>query len=434
MLSIITDIFNTREIAIAILISLLIIFALYKSSKDIMDSFKSVLEIFFSKKIITPILIMFFYSLILIYILNTLGLWENHQIKNYIYWLIGVGIVTHFKKDTYSIKSVLKDTLSLIVIFQFILTFYTFNLFFELIFISIISFLSMVKVVIDKDDEDKKNVNKFIDILLSIFGFTLIFLTAKEYWNNFDEFANSKTLYDFFVPTFLSIMAIPYYYLFFILIRYESSFMRMGFSIKNKKLLQYAKLKGILAFNFDSKSFEYWSNNLSSYNISRDSIQKSIREIKKLNKLKNNLYKVDIKKGWHPFIANSFLKDYDIETNDYRRSYIDLWSATSNYLRISEEYSHIYYRIEGKLEYINRLELQLFFYKKEKLKIEKSYNLFMNMCNELSIKAVKYKLPDDIINSIIGDDDLTKEYYNKKFVVKHQSFETGAYQLIFTIY
>lgn len=98
MVSTITDIFNTREIAIAILFFSLIIFALYKSSKDIIDSFKSVLEIFFSKKIITPILIMFFYSLILIYILNIVGLWENHQIKNYIYWLIGVGVITHFNK------------------------------------------------------------------------------------------------------------------------------------------------------------------------------------------------------------------------------------------------------------------------------------------------------------------------------------------------
>jgi len=70
----------------------------------------------------------------------------------------------------------------------------------------------------------------------------------------------------------------------------------MNFSIKDKELLQYAKLKGILAFNFDIKSFENWSNNLSSYDISKDSIQKSIEEIKKLNKFKSNLYEVDIKK------------------------------------------------------------------------------------------------------------------------------------------
>ncbi len=95
---------------------------------------------------------MFLYSLFLVYLLNSLDLWEKHQIKNYIFWLIGIGILTHFRQDKYSIKSVFKDTLSLIVIFQFFLTFYTFNLFFELIFIFIISILAMVKVIIDNDN------------------------------------------------------------------------------------------------------------------------------------------------------------------------------------------------------------------------------------------------------------------------------------------
>lgn len=434
MFSIITDIFNTREIAIAILFFSLIIFALYKNSEEIIKSFRGVLKAFFNKKIITPILIMFLYSLVLIYILNTFSLWENHQIKNYIYWLISIGILTHFKQNSFNIKSVLKDTLSLIVIFQFILTFYTFNLFFELIFILVVSLLSISKIFIDKNKENMKTVNTFIDILLSIFGFILIFLTAKEYLNNFDEFANAKTLYDFLVPTYFSIMAIPYFYLFFMIVTYESSFVSLNYAVKDKKLLKYAKLKGIIAFNFDAKSFQKWSQNLFSYDINKNSIKESIQEIKKLNKLKKNIYEVDIKKGWHPFIANSFLKDYDIFINDYRRSYSDIWSGTSNYIRISEEYSHIFYKIEGNLEYINKLEVQLFFYQKDKFNIEKSYNLFVNICNNLLFQSLKNKLPEDIFNSLIGNNDLTKEYYNKKFRIKHQSFETGAYQLIFTIY
>lgn len=56
------------------------------------------------------------------------------------------------------------------------------------------------------------------------------------------------------------------------------------------------------------------------------------------------------------------------------------------------------------------------------------------MCNDLTIKSLKNELPKDVLNSLIGDNDLTKEYYNKKFVVSHQSFETGAYQVIFTIH
>ena len=54
------------------------------------------------KSFFTPILFMFLYSLGMVYFLNKIKILENHQIKNFIYWLIAVGILTHFKKDNYS--------------------------------------------------------------------------------------------------------------------------------------------------------------------------------------------------------------------------------------------------------------------------------------------------------------------------------------------
>lgn len=104
MFSTINDIFNTREIATAILFLVFSIYVLSKNAKGILESLKNVFKAFFTKKILMTLFIMFLYSLGLVYILNSLGCWENHQIKNYIFWLIGVGVLTHFQKDTYSIK------------------------------------------------------------------------------------------------------------------------------------------------------------------------------------------------------------------------------------------------------------------------------------------------------------------------------------------
>lgn len=123
MLNII-DVFNIREIATGIIVFFLIFFVIYKDKdKEVLNSLKSVINSFLSSKIITPILFMFLYSVGMVYLLYKIGFWENHQIKNFIYWLFAVGILTHFKKDTYSAKLVIKDTISLIAIFQFILTF-----------------------------------------------------------------------------------------------------------------------------------------------------------------------------------------------------------------------------------------------------------------------------------------------------------------------
>ncbi len=287
----ITDIFNTREIAIGMMVCLFILFTIYKDKK-ILESFGIVIKSFFNIKIIIPILFMFFYSLGMIYLLNKIGLWENHQIKNFIYWLIAVGIFTHFRRDTYTFKSVIKDAVSLIAIFQFILTFYTFNLFFEILFIFITTVCILVKTLSEGDD-NMKDIIKIANFILSTFGFIIIFLSINKYITNFDEFSNSKTLYDFFVPTFLSIMIIPYFYIFFMIVRYESALVSLNFTIRNnEKLKRYAKMKGMLAFNFDSKSFERWCKNLISYDLNKKTINESIQDIKKINKVKKIFIKL----------------------------------------------------------------------------------------------------------------------------------------------
>lgn len=434
-MSILTDIFNTREIAIGILLILFISYVSYKSSKEILESFRDVLKGFFQPEIITPIIFMLFYSLGIVFLLNKIGLWENHQIKNYIYWLIAVGILTHFKKDTYSIKGVIKDSISLVAIFQFILTFYTFNLFFELIFILLITILSLAKVIAEKDKDKDKNkiLIKIIDFILISFSILIILLSIYQYVNNFSEFTDIKTLYDFLIPTILSIMIIPYFYMFFIFVRYESALISLNFAFRdNEKLKKYAKLKGIISFNFDAKNFERWSKNLNSYDLDKNTIKQSIKDIKKLKELRKNINKIDLKKGWHPFIANEFLKENNILIKEYTRRYDDRWNGYSNHIDIYEENSHMYYKIEGSLEIVDKLQLQLFFYFKDKINIEKSYNTFVNICNKLSINAINYPLSDEILNALISEEDLEIKFYDKIIIVKHESFDTGAYKLSFT--
>ncbi|WP_323586751.1 hypothetical protein [Aliarcobacter butzleri] len=366
--------------------------------------------------------------------LNKIGLWENHQIKNFIYWLIAVGILTHFKKDTYNAKGVIKDTISLAVVFQFILTFYTFNLFFELIFILLITILSLTKVVAEKDKEKNSSVIKVIDFILSSLGILIIILSINKYINNFSEFADIKTLYDFLVPSILSIMIIPYFYMFFILVRYENAFVSLNFVLKdNKKLRNYAKLKGIIAFNFDAENFERWSRSLISYDLDKDTIKQSIKNIKKLKEVRKNIHKINLKKGWHPFIANNFLKDENILINEYTRQYGGRWNGYSNRINIYEESSHIYYKIEGTIEHVDKLQLELFFYFKDKVTIVQSYNLFVNICDKLSINAVNYHLSDKILNALISEKDLKILFHEKMFIIKHEAFETGAYKLSFII-
>ena len=56
------------------------------------------------------------------------------------------------------------------------------------------------------------------------------------------------------------------------------------------------------------------------------------------------------------------------------------------------------------------------------------------MCNDLSINALKYPLPKQVLNALITEDDIKIGFYGKRIRVEHEIFETGAYKLIFTIY
>jgi hypothetical protein len=80
MFNIISEVFNTREMATVIIILVFTIYALSKNANKILKSMKMVIKSFFNIKIITPIFIMFLYSLFLVYLLNSLGLWEKQPI------------------------------------------------------------------------------------------------------------------------------------------------------------------------------------------------------------------------------------------------------------------------------------------------------------------------------------------------------------------
>ncbi|PID47097.1 MAG: hypothetical protein CR967_05560 [Proteobacteria bacterium] len=427
------SIFNTREIAIGIILIAFVSFAFYKDkNQEILKSLKTLLNTFFHAKIIIPLSFMFLYSMAVLYLLNKVGLWENHQIKNFIYWLISIGILTHFKHKTYTIKSAIKNAISLAIIFQFILNFYTFNLLFEILFILLTVFFTTTKLIYEKE-ENNQHISKFANFILLLLACIIVILTINKYITNFNEFTQTKTFYDFFIPLFLSTMIIPYFYVFFMLVRYETAFVTLNFLTKHdEKLNRYVKLKGLLAFNIDSKNFERWSQNLSSYKLNKTDIEKSIKDTKQLNKIRNNPRKLDIEKGWHPFIANSFLIHHDIFIDEYKKSHDDIWYGYSNQKYIHEENSNLYYKTEGKLECVTKLQIYLNFYFKSD-DIEKSYNLFVDICKVLVLKSLNVDFIINILEIIKNKQELEMILYGKTISIKYENYKTGTNKIIFSI-
>ena len=76
---------------------------------------------------------------------------------------------------------------------------------------------------------------------------------------NFKEFATLENFASFYLPIFLSIMFIPFVYLFALISGYEMFFIRLGFFVDDDEILRYAKKKTAVAVNLNLWKLNEWS-------------------------------------------------------------------------------------------------------------------------------------------------------------------------------
>ena len=140
MIDFILQQFNTREIAVILWLGIFVLWAL--SQKSIRKSLLDVLKSLFQIKIFSVIIAAILYTGILVFILAQVGIWEWSLLKDTIYWFLCSALVLLMNTDKanqekgFFIK-ILKDNLKIILILEFILAFYTFNLLVEIVLVPI---------------------------------------------------------------------------------------------------------------------------------------------------------------------------------------------------------------------------------------------------------------------------------------------------------
>ncbi len=106
----------------------------------------------------------------------------------------------------------------------------------------ILAFLTMLQVVAERE-EKTKIVKTTIDWIFLIVAMIFIINSIRDITNDITGFANYSNLKSFILPMILSISFIPFAYLLSVFMNYEMLFVRLGFYLKNKKDLRYAKLR-----------------------------------------------------------------------------------------------------------------------------------------------------------------------------------------------
>lgn len=275
---------NNRELSIVIWFVLFLIWIF--TQKKVRKASISLIKAFLAKKLLYGYIAMFLYITAILTLFYSMGVWGFDWIKNTLLWIICVAFVMlmNFSKSTdkHYLKNSLKDNLKILIVLEFVINLYVFNLWVELAIVPFSTLLGGMIAITDSD-EQYRVVKKLLDIVLSSMGLVFFVYAIYMISNNFDNFMSISNLRDFLLPIFLTILFLPFVYFVALYSNYESLFTRMPFFIKDDKLLSYSKRKTLFSFTLNLYALDRWSRHFNSLIIkNRQDIDIEIKKFKKI--------------------------------------------------------------------------------------------------------------------------------------------------------
>lgn len=236
--------FNDREKAVIVWIFIFLIWILWQ--KNIRASITGIFKAFFQKKIIVIFIAMFVYVFLIIFFLYKLNIWNNYLIKDTVFWIFCSAILLLMNsnkaiQDDLYFKKILQDNLKLIIVIQFIVSFYSFSFIVELFFVPIMVFIVALGAVAGIKKESLV-VKKIINFILSFIGIFLIIFVIFQIVGNYKDFTTLNNLRSFILPPLMTLSYIPFLYIFALAMTYETLFNHIdSFPKKDKSLANFAK-------------------------------------------------------------------------------------------------------------------------------------------------------------------------------------------------
>jgi hypothetical protein len=433
---------NNREWALVIWFLAFIIFASFSKKMDkVRESFKHLFKAFFVKAIASIFILMLIYIIAVVFALFKIGLWESHQLKNTIIWATSVGALSLFrinsiKEDGQFFKNAVLDNLKLIAIVQFVVGFYTFGLFVEILIVPVLIILGAM-LALAKTDKKYHLVEKILNGIMVTFGSILILYTIYMLVTHFGEFAKKQTIYDFYIPPLLTLLYLPFIFIMMVFTTYEVVFVRLKFLIKDPKLQPFAKIYSIYKFHIRIKLLERWTNTLPLQDTSsKTGIKESINRIFKMLSIERNPPEVPIQEGWSPYAAKRFLLNEGLETGYYHPLGDQKWGASTNLIDLDDGVlsNKIAYYVDGNETTANSLKVILSIFSKESAVM--AHSKLLSSVKTLLRAALGIDTSSDIESAIMKGKNYVKSLDSFIATIKKNDWPNspvGGYDLEFTL-
>lgn len=417
------DFLNNRELAIALWLIVIAIYTIFSSKMgEVRSSFRSLISAFCARQIIFVLILMVTYMGVIIYLMEEIGLWNAGQIKNTIFWAVSVALMSLFKmesikKDKNFFKHAVFDNLRLLAIIQFIVGVYAFPLWVELLIVPISIFVGGMSAVAEKN-ERYNQVKRFLDSLLMFFGSTVILYTAYMLMTNFEEIYKENTVYDFIVPSLLTVFYLPFLFFLMVYTAYELAFIRLNFFVKERKCRNIAKIYAVVYFNFHLSQLERWISHILRERItSHKELINSFKHVRKVARLEKEVRAVPIEEGWSPYIAKDFLSNESIVTGYYNKAYGDEWWASSPMVTLGSEImpDNITYYLEGVEGCAKTLKLILNI--NDSSRALSSKKKLMHLAGILIRKSLNMSMTESTIHALLSGEPHRERYGSKMISV-----------------
>lgn len=405
------SLFSNRELAIIIWIVCLLIFAMFHPK--IRPSFVNVVRKFFVKPILISITWMLCYVCIIVFILCRLGLYESSQIKDTVIWTITVAVASLANinsisaDENYFKEAIIKNIVALIGI-EFVVSYYTFSLVIELLIIPIAVLIGGM-LAVSETDKKYKTVETLLKRVVALFGLFTIIYAIYNLVTGFEEFISSGALADLCLPVILTFLYLPFIYIISLYLEYQNVFRRVGVSIKDTKLLRYAKIRAIIQYNFRKRCLNRWCTSLGHFTLeSKEDVIASFQRIKEVIKVekKTKESESDCSYGWNPFIAKDFLKENGLITGYYNPCGVDEWYSFTPYLNLGGEpiSNNLAYYVDGNFKTAKSLKLVL--HVNHIGLAKEATEVFLLNAEKLYKKAIMNELPDQFKKAILAGNNV----------------------------
>lgn len=215
---------------------------------------------------------MIIYIALWIYGFYVLKLWTYGLLKDTIVWTFGVAFIMimdsskSFKDKDY-FKKIIFDNFKLLVIFTFIVNLYVFNLIAELFIVPLLVFFGLMQGIAESKEEFKP-VKNILDYLFSILGLGYLIFVIIKIVQDSSSFMKIDNLKSFLLPIILTILFIPFAYLYALMMLYQTFFIRLKFTIKNDKyLINYSKWRTLWMCNLSLRKLNKVSKSMIFFDI-----------------------------------------------------------------------------------------------------------------------------------------------------------------------